>query len=227
MKKFLFMAAMMFAGINQSHAAERLSVVELFTSQGCSSCPPADEYLGELAERDDVLALAYHVDYWDYIGWKDQFASAAFTQRQRTYARQFNLRYVYTPQMIVSGRYENSGNRQDVIRRAISADQREAFLIDLQHQGNTITLTGPQQDEELLVYHVQYYREVETDVKRGENRGRKLTEFNIVKSLTPLGLWQGQTSKFEVAKETRDRNIGDAIFVQRPNDLQILTAFKL
>src|SRR5215831_6029686 len=83
--------------------ATRLTVVELFTSQGCSSCPPADAYLGELAGRSDVIALAFHVDYWNYIGWMDPFSSKHMTQRQKDYQRTLNQRYVYTPEMVVNG----------------------------------------------------------------------------------------------------------------------------
>ena len=95
-----------------------LNVVELFTSQGCSSCPPADALLADLADRDDVLALSFHVDYWDYIGWKDPFASPQYTQRQRVYSQVFGKRYVYTPQMVVNGSFEMTGSdRAGVLKR--------------------------------------------------------------------------------------------------------------
>src|SRR3954454_10513973 len=97
----LLTAAVLLFGIVVAHAEERPVVVELFTSQGCNSCPPADAYLGELAARSDVLALGLHVDYWDYIGWKDPFAQRAYTERQRHYSRALNQRFVYTPQMVI------------------------------------------------------------------------------------------------------------------------------
>jgi len=95
-----------------SHAGNKITVVELYTSQGCSSCPPADDFLGKLAERDDILALSLHVDYWDYIGWKDPFASADNTTRQRHYARKLGMGYVYTPQMVVQGMSHTTGSNQ-------------------------------------------------------------------------------------------------------------------
>src|SRR6478735_5152513 len=88
--------------------------VELFTSQGCSSCPPADAELGKLARRPDIVALSFHVDYWDYIGWKDRFASKESTERQRTYARTLKQRYVYTPEMVVDGRVHEPGTKESV-----------------------------------------------------------------------------------------------------------------
>jgi len=108
-------------GALPARAAEApLVVVELFTSQGCSSCPPADSYLGELARRPDVLALAFHVDYWNYIGWTDPFASKLASQRQREYAKHLNLRYVYTPQMVVNGASEGVGSERGVISMLIT-----------------------------------------------------------------------------------------------------------
>src|SRR5262245_26742443 len=95
--------ALTFAG---APAAADPVLVELFTSQGCSSCPPADLYLGELAQRTDVVALAFHVDYWDYIGWRDKFAKPEYTKRQKDYVDALEVRMVYTPQMVVDGRFE-------------------------------------------------------------------------------------------------------------------------
>src|SRR6187431_1373326 len=99
--------------------------VELFTSQGCSSCPPADRQLGKLARRPDIVALSFHVDYWDYIGWKDRFASKATTERQRAYARTLKQRYVYTPEMVVDGRVHQPG---------INDGQIDAMLADARRQ---------------------------------------------------------------------------------------------
>src|SRR5689334_6685490 len=100
-------------------------VVELFTSQGCSSCPPADAYLGELAKRTDVLALAFHVDYWNYIGWTDPFAAKWATQRQKDYGNSLAQRYVYTPEIVVGGAAHEVGSNRDAIERLIAAQRRE------------------------------------------------------------------------------------------------------
>src|ERR1044072_5091254 len=100
--------------------------IELFTSQGCSSCPPADAYLGALAKRPDIVALSFHVDYWDYIGWKDAFATRATTQRQRNYARVLKQRYVYTPEMVVEGIGHDPGREPAGIERVLAEAQRRA-----------------------------------------------------------------------------------------------------
>ena len=100
--------------------------IELFTSQGCSSCPPADRQLGKLARRPDIVALSFHVDYWDYIGWKDRFASKATTERQRAYARTLRQKYVYTPEMVVDGRVHQPGI-QDSQVESMLADARRPF----------------------------------------------------------------------------------------------------
>ena len=106
--------------------SKRLVVVELFTSQGCSSCPPADKFLTDLMARDDVLPLSLHVDYWDYIGWKDPFASPLFTNRQRQYASVMALRYVYTPQMVIQGVYQAVGSRRSEVLEMI--EQAKAIV---------------------------------------------------------------------------------------------------
>src|SRR3954462_5977952 len=98
--------------------------IELFTSQGCSSCPPADAYLGLLAKRPDIVALSFHVDYWDYIGWKDAFATRATTERQRNYARVLMQRYVYTPEMVVEGIGHDTGRERSGIERLLAQAQR-------------------------------------------------------------------------------------------------------
>src|SRR5215510_331606 len=100
--------------------------VELFTSQGCSSCPPADAYLGALAKRQDIVALSYHVDYWDYIGWKDPFANRTTTARQRAYARVLKQRYVYTPEMVVEGIGHDTGREKGGIERLLAEAQRRS-----------------------------------------------------------------------------------------------------
>ena len=99
-------------------------VLELFTSQGCSSCPSADNYLGELAaERDDVVALSFHVDYWDYIGWEDRFATKESTQRQRDYARALGIAYVYTPQLVIDGKSHVVGSKRHAVKSAIAVSK--------------------------------------------------------------------------------------------------------
>ena len=189
-RKTLFAA--LFAGFlaHPVAAADRPVVVELFTSQGCSSCPPADALLGELAQRKDVLALAYHVDYWDRLGWKDPYSSAAATRRQRQYGDQFRLRAIYTPQIVVDGRAEMVGSDRRAVARAIQAAAQATaapaprFDIDLVREANDIRVhVGA--DAALAGARVQlvgYVRGRTTRVTAGENAGRMLAEANIVVS---------------------------------------------
>jgi len=223
---FALTLALFFGLVTNAQASERLTVVELFTSQGCSSCPPADAFLGELSMRDDVLALAYHVDYWDYIGWKDIHAKAAYTQRQRTYARTFNLRYVYTPQMVVNGRHQTSGNDQGSILHAIEKERRNASDVMLQQENPTLTLNGADSTHPCNVMLVRYLKEETTEVRRGENRGRRLTDYNIVTSLKKIGEWSGGKQTFNLT-ETNDSRYGYGLFLQEKDSLNIVTAFKL
>lgn len=225
---FLTLTIFIFQGMSEAGAeAKRLSVVELFTSQGCSSCPPADMFLGELAMRSDVLALAYHVDYWDYIGWDDVFAKPQFTQRQRTYAQKFDLRYIYTPQMVVAGKVENSGTKRRPIIKAIENDLAQSSTLSLDVQPNNITLKGDITKGSANVYRVSFHKEVKTDVRRGENRGKTLTDYHVVDDLSLLGPWQGGVTEFDLAQNDLDPELGHAIFIQLKDDLRILGAFYL
>lgn len=183
-------------------AAERpLTVVELFTSQGCSSCPPADAFLGELAGRDDVLALSFHVDYWDYIGWKDPFASADHTRRQRDYSRTLGLRYVFTPQMVIQGAaYATGSDRPAVIDRIEKNRALARIPVELR-QGDDggvrlfiadTTAEGGEAADEAAVWLVVFDREHLTPIKRGENKGRKLRDYNVVRQLSRIATWRGR-----------------------------------
>ena len=172
--------------------------IELFTSQGCSSCPPADAYLGALAKRPDIVALSFHVDYWDYIGWKDAFATRATTQRQRNYARVLKQRYVYTPEMVVEGIGHDTGREPAGIERLLAEAQRRATsraTPELSRtQGGALTvklaaypLEGLPADVTLAIYD----RRHSTPVASGENQGRMLENFNIVRRLQVLSRWDG------------------------------------
>lgn len=208
-------------------AEEPLAVVELFTSQGCSSCPPADAFLGELSVRHDVLALAYHVDYWDYIGWKDIYANPAYTQRQRAYARRFDLSYIYTPQMVVNGHFETSGNKRRALLQVIEQEIRAVSEITLSVRGGQIVLDGPQQDQAVALYQVTYLKEEKTKIRRGENRGKTLSEYNIVTELAELSEWRGGSLVLDLPENLSPKEYGKALFLQRKGDFKILGALKL
>jgi hypothetical protein len=186
------LAATGLLGSAQAATAEsRPVVVELFTSQGCSSCPPADAFLGELAKRKDVLALGFHVDYWDSLGWKDPFAAPGATARQHAYAAQFGRKEVYTPQMVIDGRFQLVGSYRDEVLRAIAAAKPEtAAQIDFAADGREVRIGGGSGDGRILI--VRYVHDRTTPVARGENAGATAHDVNAVEKLTEAGRWTGQ-----------------------------------
>ena len=171
-------------------------VVELFTSQGCSSCPPADAVLAELATRDDVIALALHVDYWDYIGWKDTFAQPAFTNRQQNYAGFAGQRVVYTPQMMVGGLDSIVGSDAMALMDGIAAHQsvEPAVRLGLTRHGDVLSISAQVVapiDGPLTVQLVRYMPEETVDIQRGENAGHSISYVNVVTSWETLQSWDG------------------------------------
>ncbi len=175
-----------------AQAQEAPVVVELFTSQGCSSCPPADAFLTDLArQRRDVLPLAFHVTYWNYLGWKDPYSLDAATARQRDYARHLGDDGVYTPQMVVDGATGFVGSRRSQGLDAIAGAARKPVKVSLTRDGSDLVVTVGGGSGHAQVLLVGFDPEHETRVGRGENGGRTLTESNIVRSLTPVGAWTG------------------------------------
>ncbi len=205
-------------------------VVELFTSQGCSSCPPADAMMADLANRDDVIALALHVDYWDYIGWKDHFASPAFTERQRQYARAAGANTIYTPQMVIGGRDHVVGAKPMELSQAIRALAAEpsGITVDLHLSGETLRVEaraarapgGP-----IVVQLVRYTPEETVSIRRGENAGRTMTYVNIVRSWQVLGRWDGGTSWIAEAQVRGDDPV--VVILQEPGPGAILAAAEI
>jgi hypothetical protein len=173
------------------------AVVELFTSEGCSSCPPAEAYIGELAQRGDVLALTFHVDYWDDLGWRDRFALPAAVQRQRVYAKNLGLSSVYTPQAMVDGRQNFVGSDRSSIGKAL-ARARNGAAIDLSfHEDELrVDLAAQEAAAESEVLLVAYRRSAVSPIARGENAGRTLREFNVVREFRSLGRWRGQKQQY-------------------------------
>ena len=186
-----------------THAADRPVVVELYTSQGCSSCPPADKILAKLADREDVIALAFHVDYWDYIGWEDKFADPSFTQRQRNYARVAGARSIYTPQMIVHGKDHVIGAKPmelaDHISNHRSADSPVSLRLSRNGDIVRIRATSKSRFPGGSTVRVATYSPEETvAIKRGENAGRTLSYHNVVRALTDIETWDG-TGEFRAS----------------------------
>ncbi len=186
-------------------AETRPVVVELFTSQGCSSCPKADGYLRELAAREDVIALSFNVDYWDYLGWRDTLASPAFTKRQRAYARGLGLSGVYTPQIVVDGVVEGVGSHRDEIDAAIAgqAAKSAGIGVSFRDEGTSLILDvagGTAPEKPATLWLVRYATEEAVDIRRGENRNRTIAYANVVRELTPVGMWKGKPLSLTLPK---------------------------
>lgn len=202
-------------------AADRpVVVVELFTSQGCSSCPPADAHLGELAARAEVVALGLHVDYWDRLGWKDPFAARWATERQRAYAAALGARTVYTPQMVIDGRLDVVGSRRMVVDAALDARARDPeprVTVTLTEVGGRLALSVGAGAGRGAVMLARYQRAAVTDVPRGENAGRRLADVNAARDLAAVAEWTGAPLTLELAPPpgALDRGAGVAAFVQR------------
>jgi hypothetical protein len=195
-------------------------VVELFTSQGCSSCPPADKFLGELAQRPDVLALAFHVDYWNYIGWTDPFALKLATQRQRDYSQRLALRYVYTPQMVVNGVAEGVGAEPDTIlpliktAAAVSAPRAVTTLSRAGDGHLAVHIDAGSPSEPASIWLVGFDRERTTSVLRGENEGRTLKDYHVVRSFQEIGTWNGAALDLDIAGNAVSGDGSVAVLVQ-------------
>jgi hypothetical protein len=176
-------------------AADRPVVVELFTSQGCSSCPPANAYLNELVrERRDVLALAFHVTYWDRLGWKDPFSLDEATARQDRYGHLFGDGS-YTPEIVIDGTTSHVGSHRENVGAAIEKAKRgseTAAAIGIRKDGGGLTIeigSGKGSGKVLLI---GFDRDHRTAIRRGENGGRTLEEANVVRSIRTIGAWQGE-----------------------------------
>lgn len=181
-------------------AGKGFALIELFTSEGCSSCPPADDLVARIAKEDKdepVYVLGYHVDYWDHLGWRDEFSKAEYSARQRKYAGWLHLDQIYTPQIVVNGKTEFVGSNETALRGAISNmlhKQSTAPLTftDTRLAAGTLTLRyelkGNAGDRALLVAFVQ--KNAQSHVKSGENGGRTLSHVNIVRDLNTAGLHQ-------------------------------------
>jgi len=183
-------------------------VVELFTSQGCSSCPPADAMLLELAERDDVIALALHVDYWDYIGWKDVFADPAYTARQRAYAYAAGHKSVYTPQMVIGGQHLVPGTQPMQVAELIQQHRQAATGVSVTltrtEDGMSVAGEAAAVFSQPAVIHLVRFTPLEVvEIESGENAGRELAYGNIVTDWQVVGEWDGLEHPLATARARR------------------------
>lgn len=220
--------------------SERAVVLELFTSQGCSSCPPADRLLSRLAREEGlrVVPLAFHVDYWNYIGWTDPFSSSAWSERQRGYARTFESSRVYTPQLVVDGRADCVGSDEDCVRRRIAriagAEPAGEVTLALEPGAGrlaieiTARVRRPASGERWNVRVAVFEKDLSTAVSKVENGGRTLHNDNAVRVLTEAftvparsGAEGSESLDLELDESWHRRNLGVAAFLQDPTTLEI------
>jgi hypothetical protein len=191
----LFLSLCLTVGTAAARAGERPILVELFTSEGCSSCPPADALLAELASRPDVLALSFHVDYWDGLGWKDPFSGREATQRQNRYAALLDLATVYTPQIVVDGRRQAVGSDRAEVEHALDLARRDRqevpVTLALDHSQAQIKLGPGSNAAAASVLLIGFDRRHVTAVKRGENSGRTLPHVDVVRGVEEIARYSG------------------------------------
>ena len=199
-------------------------VVELFQSQGCSSCPPANANVSALADRPDVLALSFGVTYWDSLGWKDTFATPQYTARQWDYAHGFHHDNVFTPQVVINGRRDGVGVDKAELRRLLIAGDRGDGGPAVAIRAGAVTVGAAPARGSADVWLVRYDpRIVEVPIKRGENGGRTLPHKDIVRQLTRLGRWSGSAATYALPKAA-DPILRTAILVQYPGGGAIVAA---
>ena len=209
------------AGVDAPPAGQSKAVVELFTSQGCSSCPPADALLGELAEKPGIVALSFSVDYWDYLGWRDTLASPANSERQRNYARARGDGRVYTPQVVVDGiLHANGANEAEIemaMRNAAKRLRDDEVPVSMHADGDTLIVdvgAAPEaSNKRAATVWLAIAKEMEkVEVARGENRGRALAYHHPVRELSPIGMWHGEPVTLRLPLKDLKAMGGDCLF---------------
>ena len=213
--------------VRPAHADPR-AVVELFTSQGCSSCPPADKLLGELAKDPSVIALSMPIDYWDYLGWKDTLADARFSARQKAYSWARGDREVYTPQVVVNGSAHVLGSDRAAIENAIGNTRKTdgvmSVPVTMTQAGKQINVSVAASGKGPAATHGEVWicsisKAVSISIGRGENSGREITYHNVVRNLLKVGDWNGNPGSWTVPLEniSREGVDGAVVYVQDGN----------
>ena len=206
------------AVIRPAHADPR-AVVELFTSQGCSSCPPADKIIGELAKDPSIIAMSMPIDYWDYLGWKDTLADSRFSARQKAYSRVRGDRDVYTPQAVINGSMHVIGSDRNSIENAISTTSREdgvmSVPVTMTQSGKQLTVSVAAANNAPRAQHGEVWicsisKEIPISIGRGENRGKEITYHNVVRNLVKLGDWNGNSGSWSVPLDSVENDGVDA-----------------
>ena len=223
--RYLLGAAVVLAGLTTQPllAGEPRAVVELFTSQGCSSCPAADRLMGELTQDPSLIALSLAVDYWDYLGWQDTLALHGHTTRERAYAAARGDRDVYTPQAVVNGSVAVLGSDRNAIEKAIAQTRKNAqtlsLPVKLRIEGDKVIADVPDANgttRSAEVWLCPVTGKVAVSISRGENSGKTLTYYNVVRDWKKLGDWTGKAESFSVPlSELPNKNIDSfALLVQ-------------
>ncbi len=201
-------ASALVAGSKSAMASTKApTIVELFTSQGCAACPPADKLLAELTKNPDIFTLSLNVDYWDYLGWRDTLGSPEHTKRQRAYAANGGSRQIYTPQMVINGRFGVVGSRRDEVYKTIekvsSPTPRIPMTIAENEQDIVISVANRPDNliKEATVWVMITSPKVLVPVQRGENRGKTITYHNVVRQMVPAGMWDGKALAVKLPKD--------------------------
>lgn len=210
------------------------AVIELFTSEGCSSCPPADDAVAKVLKEynNNVYVLGYHVDYWDNLGWKDAFSSTAYTQRQKNYAKEFNLSSIYTPQIVVNGEEQFVGSDDAQLHNTINKDLKENASENLSVRANAkdnntidVSFKANASRNNLNVALIQSI--ASTNVQRGENSGATLHHVNIVRSLQTISLKNNAGNiSFNLPAGLSAKDCAVIAFIQNPKNMKIIAAAK-
>ena len=206
----------------ESLRARPKAVVELFTSQGCAQCPPADALLTGLAEEGDVVALAYHVDYWDYVGWEDTFGNQDFSDRQRAYAKSWGSSRIYTPQMVVNGAKAVVGSRRNEVHGALDGATLP-LLVDIVRDGDMLKVDVPPNTSlgDAVVWLVTYIDRADVTIDKGENAGKSMVYTQVVTGRQALGMWEGATGanlKLPLPEMLDGGSTGIAVIVQQESN---------
>jgi hypothetical protein len=216
-------------------------LVELFTSEGCASCPPAEELLAKYQneqpfENAEIITLAFHVDYWDYIGWKDKYASPLFTQRQRIYDRKFRTGKIYTPQMVVDGDIEFIGSREkDAIKAFKKAAKINKAMINLSHDDDSLSIgiSGLSSKYSSTLFVAIAEDNLSSDIRDGENSGRNLTHLSVVRRLIGAARIPAESSEFEFKQgiqlepDWKRENTKLVVFVQENQSRDVLAVAQI
>ena len=228
-------------GSEKSARTKKPVLVELFTSEGCSSCPPAEKVLAKLQleqpfDKAEVITLALHVDYWDELGWKDKFASSLYTQRQRIYDRKFRTGRIYTPQMIVDGDAEFVGSNfkkaEKAISRAIKSDKADVKLNTVDSKIK-IDITAIPKHEQATVYLAYAEDDLSSNIRSGENAGKNLTHVSVVRRLKAVSrLSEGESSfnavvQLEIGSDWNRDNLNAVVFVQENKSRRVLAVKRM